>query len=385
MKISNRTLTLVVSLLMIGSLLYFFADIVAYVCIAWILSMIGQPLMRFYQKHLKVWKFRAGPVTSAVLTLLTFFLAIALVVWMFLPPIFEQIDNLAHVDYNAIARTLERPLSNLQHKLESYGFLNQDESLAVQLRATFSDWFEPRSIGRHFSSIFSAMGDIGVGIASVLFITFFFLQEQGMFVNFLAALMPEQYEEKIRHAISDIATMLSRYFRGLILQMFIFSAVVTIGLSLLGIKNALLIGFFAGLLNVIPYLGPIIGAAFGVVFTISANLNVDFYTGLMPLILKVLAIFAGAQMLDNYVSQPMIFSTSVMAHPLEIFLIVLMGAKVNGVLGMILAIPAYTVLRVIARAFLSEFNIVRHLTERMQQAKEAGKGEGEPDESAKKP
>lgn len=193
-----------------------------------------------------------------------------------------------------------------------------------------------------------------------------------MFVNFLSALMPEQYEEKVHHAISDISTMLSRYFRGLLIQMAIFTTVVTIGLSIFGVKNALLIGFFAGLLNVIPYLGPIIGAVFGVVFTISANLNTDFYSYLAPLLLKVAVVFAGAQLLDNYVSQPQIFSKSVMAHPLEIFLVVLMGAKINGVLGMVMAIPTYTVLRAIARAFLSEFNIVRHLTERMQRVEGTG-------------
>lgn len=378
MKISNRALTLIISLLMMGSLLYFFTDIVAYVCIAWVLSMIGQPLMRFYRKHLKIWKFQAGPATCAVLTLLTYFLVIGLLEWMFLPPIFEQINNLAHVDYGAIASTLEEPMRSLQDKLEMYGFLNPGDSLEHQLRVTFSDWFEPRSIGRYFSNMFAAMGGIGVGIASVLFITFFFLQEQGMFVNFLAALMPKQYEDQVRHAISDIANMLSRYFRGLLLQMLVFTTVVTIGLSLFGVKNALLIGFFAGLLNVIPYLGPIIGAAFGVIFTISANLDSDFYGYLLPLIIKVVAVFIGAQMLDNYVSQPMIFSTSVMAHPLEIFLVVLMGAKINGVLGMVLAIPAYTVLRAVARAFLSEFNIVQHLTERMQRANGTGEQNGKP-------
>jgi predicted PurR-regulated permease PerM len=366
MKLSNRTIALIASLLLMGSLLYFFTDIVAYVCIAWVLSMIGQPLMQFYRKHLKVWKFQAGPGLCAVLTIITFFLIIALLIGLFLPPIIEQVNNLAHVDYNAIASTLEQPLLNFQHRLESYGLLSPGFTMEQQLRDTFSNWFEPRYVGQYFSNAFSAIGNTSVGIASVLFITFFFLQEQGMFVSFLAALMPKQYEAQVRHAISDIANMLSRYFRGLLLQMLVFATVTTIGLSLAGVKNALLIGFFAGLLNIIPYLGPIIGAAFGVVFTISANLDTDFYTYLLPLLIKVVVVFIGAQMLDNYISQPMIFSSSVMAHPLEIFIVVLMGAKINGVMGMVLAIPAYTVIRSVAKVFLSEFNLVQHLTERMQ-------------------
>jgi len=366
MKITNRTIGLLVSLLMIASLLYFFTDIVAYVCIAWVLSMIGQPLMGFFRKHLKIWKFRAGPITSALLTLLTFFLVVGLLIWLFLPPMFEQVNNLADVDYGAIARTLEKPMLNLQQTLEGYGLLESGTTIEQQLRATFSDWFEPRSIGKYFSNAVSAAGSIGVGIASVVFITFFFLQEQGMFVNFLAALMPKQYEGQVRQALSDVANMLSRYFRGLLIQMTGFTLVVTIGLTLLGVNNALLIGFFAGLLNIIPYLGPIIGAVFGVVFTISSNLDSDFYTQILPLMVKVVAVFAVAQMLDNYIFQPVIFSSSVKAHPLEIFIVVLMGAKINGVLGMVLAIPAYTVLRAVANVFLSEFNLVRHMKERME-------------------
>ncbi len=385
MKISNRSLALIVSLLMIGALLYFFTDIVAYVCIAWVLSMIGQPLMSFFRKRLKIWKFRAGPAFSALLTLLTFFLVVGSLMWLFLPPIFEQINNLAGVDYGAIARTLEQPLLSLQQKLENYGLLAPGTTLEQQLRTTFSDWFEPRSIGNYFSNIISAAGNIGVGIASVVFIAFFFLQEQGMFTSFIAALLPEQYEEKVRHAISDIANMLSRYFRGLLIQMLIFSSLVTIGLTVFGVKNALLIGFFAGLLNVIPYVGPIIGAVFGVVFTISSNLDMDFYSHILPLIIKVAGVFFASQMLDNYISQPLIFSSSVMAHPLEIFIVVLMGAKINGVLGMVLAIPAYTVIRAIANVFLSEFNIVKQMKERMEAKSSGGHVAEEEHAETKKP
>ena len=213
-----------------------------------------------------------------------------------------------------------------------------------------------------------------IGIFSVVFITFFFLKEEGLFASFLAAIMPQEYDAKVHHALSDIAIMLRRYFRGLVLQMLSVATFVTIALSLLGIKNALLIGVLAALLNVIPYVGPIIGAVFGIIFTISSGLDLDFYTQMLPQIIKVAAVFAAAQMLDNYILQPYIFSNSVLAHPLEIFIVVLMGAKINGVLGMVLAIPFYTILRAVAGAFLSEFHIVQHLTERMKkiEAKSGG-------------
>jgi predicted PurR-regulated permease PerM len=365
MKLTNRTIALLASLLMIGSLLYFFTDIVAYVCIAWVLSMIGQPLMRFFQR-MKIWKLKIGPTMAAVFTLLTYFMFLGLLMWLFVPPILEQINNLAGVDYAAIARALDEPFQEFEQKLAAFGIIDTTLTLEQQLKTTFSDWFEPAFIGNYFGTVISAAGNILVGVASVVFITFFFLKEQGLFVNFIAALMPKQYEAQVRHAISDIANMLSRYFRGLLLQMVGFTLFITIFLSILGIKNALLIGFFAGLLNIVPYVGPIIGAIFGMILTISSNLEYDFYAVILPKIIKVAIVFGAAQTFDNYVQQPLIFSSSVMAHPLEIFIVILMGAKINGVTGMVLAIPAYTVLRAVAKVFLSEFNIVQHLTGRME-------------------
>ena len=148
--------------------------------------------------------------------------------------------------------------------------------------------------------------------------------------------------------------------------MTIITIFVSVFLSILGIKNALLIGFFAALINVIPYLGPMIGAAFGVFITISSNLDLEFYNEMLPLLVKVVIVFASMQMLDNFLLQPFIFSNSVLAHPLEIFIIILVGAKLGGILGMVLAIPVYTVLRVVARVFLSEFKIVQKITGGMQ-------------------
>ena len=98
--------------------------------------------------------------------------------------------------------------------------------------------------------------------------------------------------------------------------------------------------------------------------TISSTIEMspDFYTETLPLILKVVGVFLTMQMLDNFLLQPFIFSNSVKAHPLEIFIIILVGAKLGGITGMILAIPAYTVIRVIAKIFLSEFRIVQQIT-----------------------
>jgi predicted PurR-regulated permease PerM len=140
---------------------------------------------------------------------------------------------------------------------------------------------------------------------------------------------------------------------------------ITIFLSILGVKNALLIGFFGGLMNIIPYLGPVIGAILGIIIGITTNLSLGIYTDLLILSAQIAGSFVVANLIDNLVLQPLIYSNSVKAHPLEIFLVIMLGASLAGIPGMILAIPSYTVLRIIAKEFFNGLRVVQKLTERI--------------------
>jgi predicted PurR-regulated permease PerM len=251
--------------------------------------------------------------------------------------------------------------------LAEYGIKLPENTLEELVKKGLAGWFDPSKLGTIVASVIGAIGSIIVNVASVVFITFFFLQERKLFVNFILALVPEKYEEPARETIKDTIALLTRYFSGLIIQLLIFWFLLWLGLFMLGIKNALLIALFGALMNVIPYIGPIIGAAFGVFITISSNLGVDFYHVLGPMLIKVFVVFQVVQILDSNFIQPYIFSKSVLAHPLEIFIMILIGAQVGGILGIVLAIPAYTIIRVIAKEFLNQFKIVRQLTGRMEE------------------
>ena len=368
MKISSRYIAIAIGIILVGGLIYFFSPIVTYVVIAWILSMIGQPFMDFFQQKVRIGKWRLGPNVSAILTLLCFIIVISLLVMLFAPLILEQANNLAQVDYSEIVLALEEPINQFDELLEKYGLERQDPQDRERRESPFQfeKWFNPSEIGTLFSTVLSTAGYLLISIFSVIFVTFFFLKEQGLFTNFVTALVPSKYETQVANAIEDISHLLTRYFGGILIQMSIITVIVWVGLSLFGVENALLIGFFAALINVIPYLGPVIGAIFGAILTISTNLDLDFYSEMFPLLLKVAAVFATMQLIDNFILQPFIFSTSVLAHPLEIFIVILMGAQINGIVGMVLAIPVYTVIRVIAGAFLSEFKLVQRMTDRMK-------------------
>ncbi len=366
MRTSSRNWAIGITILAFLAIFYFFSDIVAYILIAWVFSMIGQPLMGFYQRKLQFGKFKAGPTVCAVLTIFSFLIIFGVIIMFFIPPIVEQARNLTGVDYTAITKSLEHPLEQINEQLVRLG-INEPGGLRAEdrLKNNLKTWFEPAQIGNFFGSVIGFAGNFVITIFSVLFILFFFLKEQGLFLRLFTSVVPNDSETYVSNAIDEISRMLTRYFGGVLVQVTIIAVIVSLALTLLGIQNALLIGFFAAIINVIPYIGPIIGAAFGTFITISSNLDLEFYTQMLPLIMKVIGVFVGMQMLDNFILQPYIFSNSVLAHPLEIFIIVLVGAQLNGIVGMVLAIPVYTVFRVIAKVFLSQYKIVQRLTEGM--------------------
>jgi len=412
---------------------------VTYVIIAWVLSMVGAPIMRFFQSFLP-------NSLSAIVTLSVFTLVLVLMVSLFLPPIVQQARNLAGIDYEKLTQSLEEPINDWNQLLISKGFLpaEQEEGLeaiigkkdsklleefaVIKLDSIYKDsshtnvnllininnpkveieadqdndekpkafldkvrnnvfsLLNPARIPELFGSVFGFMSSIFITLLSVYFIAFFFLKEQGLFESMLRSIVSTKYEDQAIRALNESSVLLIRYFVGVALQITIITIFVATCLSLFGIKNALLIGFFAALINVIPYLGPIIGAVFGVIITISSNLDQNsglsetisatseavitttsgsFYAVTLPQIFIVIAVFGVMQLLDNFLIQPNIFSKSVKAHPLEIFVVVLAGAQIGGITGMVLAIPAYTVLRVLASIFLSEFKIVQRITKNL--------------------
>lgn len=351
------------SLLVLFLIFYYFGDILTYILIAWVISMIGAPLFEFFLKHLKIGnKIRIGRGLASVLTLLVFIIVAGFIFWIFVPLIIQQANNLANVQYEQIYSALEEPIAYVNGKLMSIGVLTEEDIGTNDFTKILGQWFEPASIANYFGTLFGLAGSLLIGLFSVLFISFFFLKESNLFNNFIVALVPTKYENDTLEIINDITRLLRNYLGGVLLQITIITIFVSFFLSILGIQNGLLIGFFAALINVIPYVGPMIGAIFGMIITVSANLDLDFYTGLFPILIKVAIVFAFMQMLDNFVLQPFIYSKSVKAHPLEIFLVILVAANLGGIIGMILAIPSYTLIRVVAREFLYQFKIVQKMT-----------------------
>lgn len=419
MKLEKKYFLALIPLAIVGGLMYYFSDIVTYVVLAWVLSMVGAPIVMKLRKFL-------GKNVAAGITVGLFVLLIGFVLWIFIPPLLQQAKNLTTVDYNKMIQGLQQPMDDWNQWLVERGLMedkthsleevavesletnkpyvttkvipldsllsdsttvgrnialvinidnesNYHEQAKVDTEANDEDglldihkgiykYLNPSIVPRIFTSFIGFFGNIVVALMSILFITFFFLKEQGLFHNMITSVLPNKYEEQSFTAIDQSSKLLIRYFVGVVTQIIIITLFVSLALGILGVKNALLIGFFAALMNIIPYIGPILGASFAVLITLSSNLALPFYDEMLPLLFKVMGVFMVMQLLDNFILQPNIFSKSVKAHPLEIFIVVLMGAKMGGIIGMVVAIPIYTVLRVLAKVFLSEFKVVQKIT-----------------------
>ncbi|MEO5583571.1 MAG: AI-2E family transporter [Saprospiraceae bacterium] len=363
-----RTFWITVSVLIGLYLIYYFSTIVTFILASWVLSMLGLPIMHFFLYRFNLKKFRWGSSVSAVLTIIIFITLIVFLGVLFIPIIIEQGSHLANLDYDKIGSSLQEPITFINAKLQSFGLMSSEQSVLDQLKMIFTKWFRPERLSTLFRSILQIGSNLVLAVGSIIFITFFFLQNSGLFQDYLIAIVPQRHESKIKHILIDSSLLLRRYFGAIVFQTALFCLVCYIALSLMGVRNALLIGFFGGIMNVIPYVGPIIAMGFAVFITLTSYVGMDFTHQILPLSIKsVISIFI-AQFIDNWIVQPVLFSKTVKAHPLEIFIVILAAARIGGITGMVLAIPAYTVLRVIARAFLSEYKIVRKITEEMDPA-----------------
>jgi len=350
-------------------LVYYFRTIVGYVLIAWVFSMLGQPLMKFF-RQVRYKKAHIGPSMAAAIVILLFSCFFVLLGWIFIPPLLEQAHNISNIDYNGIAKTFEQPLANINIRLQEFGLLEPGESLIIKLQQSVKNWFDPQKLGIYLESIISFAGHLFIMIGSVVFIAFFFLKEEGMFVNFLVTLVPQRFDIHIRETVDDCSLLLTRYFSGILIQIIVLSIFIGMILTIMGVKSAILIAVILSILNIIPYVGFYIGATIGLFMTVSSNLDMEFYTQLTPILIKVGVVFLIAHLLDSFFLQPFIFSKRVLAHPLEIFLVILVGAQVGGIFGMLIAIPTYTVLRVLAKTFLSEYRFVQKLTDKLDEIDE---------------
>ncbi len=348
-----RALAILAGIAIVVYFLYQIQAVIVYLAIAAVLSLIGRPIVIFLRRRLKF------NLTFAVITTMLLFIGIFVgLISLFIPLVAEQGQNLALLDINQLQDNIE----DLYRQIVVYFEIN-DIDIEKSIRESgFVSKIDYSAIPNFLNSVVSGLGSFSVGLFSVLFIAFFFLKDSRLFEDGIMAFVPDQKELRVKKSINKIKDLLSRYFVGLIFQVLILFIIYTIGLLILGIKNAIVIAFLCALLNLIPYVGPLISLFLMILLTMSSNLGQSFSDVMLPKTLWVLLVYGIAQVIDNVLSQPIIFSKSVKSHPLEIFLVIIIAGILFGIVGMIVAVPAYTAIKVILKEFLSDNKIVKQLT-----------------------
>lgn len=348
-----RALAVLVGIVILIWFLYQIQALILYIGLALVLSLIGRPFVLFLKRRL-----RLSNNVSSIFTLLLIITTFGLLLSIFVPIVIEQGKHISRIDFDQV----KRDLNELNIQASDYLGVDHFQLVEALKRSSYVQNMDVEIIPSFIDIFFGNIASTIVGIFSILFISFFLLKDEYLIAKTVLAFAKTGDEEKFKRILIKIKELLSRYFIGLLLQIFILALFYSVLLLYLDIRDAVAVAIICAFLNIVPYLGPLIGWVLMLLVVVSNNLGADFSSGLLPLLFIVTGGYTLAQVFDNFISQPVIFGHSVRSHPLEIFIVILIGGYVFGIPGMILAVPTYTAVKVIAKEFLSEYKIVKRLT-----------------------
>lgn len=352
----------------VGAICWYFKSVIIYILAAVVVSLIAKPVMKLLQK-IQIKGRKLPDWFLAAFTLLVIVSLLMAVITMIIPIVSSIVKGISLSNIESAAGQISVPLANLNEMLRNaFPSLGSEFKIETALLAEIQKLFDVSKVSSIIGSATSFLSSFGVGLFSVVFIGFFFIKDDDTFTNIVTALVPDKHEKNAAAAISDIGHLLSRYFIGVMIEVTGVALINFLGLWLIariGINAALGLAFMTGILNIIPYVGPLLGGALGTILglilkyssAVPIGLDVSFWTFTIILI----AIFCFTQLIDNFLYQPVIYSTSIKAKPLEIFIVLLIVGHIGGPLAMIIAIPCYTVVRVIAFRFFRRFKAIRRL------------------------
>lgn len=364
MKATLRNILIFCGILILIGCAWFFRNIVVYILVSGVFSIMGRPLVDLFCRiRIKKWFFPRS--LGALLTLAIIWGIIIIFFVIFIPLVTRQIDYFSTIDSEKIVQIVAEPLNKIENL---FRVVNKDISKSLSIDdyivGKVAGVLNINMIQNFIGYLIGILGNLLIAIFSITFITFFFLKDQQLFFESILMWVPDKYVDNVTRALFSIKKLLTRYFIGIVIQSTCVMILVTIGMTIVGIdfQQALVMGLILGILNVIPYAGPWIGLFIAIIMGVASHINQDFNTVVIPLVYYMMIVEGVTHLIDNIVFQPVIFSNSVKAHPLEIFIVVLASGFAAGIPGMIFGIPAYTVLRVFAREFFYNFKAVQKIT-----------------------
>ena len=345
-KINVNIIVRVLAVLVVILLGWYFSNLVLYIFLAFILSLIGKPIAKLINR-IKIYKWRIPFGICALLTLIFYILFFVLILLFLVPMLSREAQVFASIDYDALARNMTYLLDHIQDFLHNNNLMDKNETLVGLVTNEIMDFANLTNFSNLLGGVASATGSLLMGIFAVFFLTFFFIKDDIRLDHLAQMLIGDKHGVRLTVVAEKINRLLSRYYIGLLVEIVSMMTLLYIGMTIFGIRGALLMAFFGGILNAIPYLGPLIGALCSCLFGAVNCLSVNDYNAILPTMIQIAGTFIVANLIDNIVLIPLIYSKSVRAHPVEIFLVIIMGGTFAGIMGMLFAIPVYTMLRTI--------------------------------------
>ncbi len=345
-------------------LLWYFSDVVVYILISAILAIMFRPLVEFLS-GLKIKGWVVPHNVAALVTLLVIWLIVGGLFSAILPLVFSKMHQITNLNLSSVLSSIEEPILYVQHSIQN--LLSMPES-DINIEQSLIQWgrnvLDMSAVNSAFSSVAGVLVSVVISFFSISFITFFFLKESNLFFSMVSAIFPSKYTENVERALNSITNLLSRYFVGLIFESALIACAVSIAMICWGMhaSDAIFMGVVMGVLNVIPYAGPFIGACFSIFLAVITPIAGMSVGGTVWVVVASLLMIKG---MDDFLLQPTLYSERVKAHPLEVFIVILLSGYVAGIVGMLLAIPSYTVLRVFAKEFFSQYSLVQKLTKEL--------------------
>ncbi|MEI7661374.1 MAG: AI-2E family transporter [Bacteroidota bacterium] len=359
----NKLFFLIIGVAALGFLVWYFANIVIFIIVAGVISIVGSPLVDLMDR-VRIGRFRFPHVLSVTVTLALFLLLFFGLFSLFIPLIINEAEMISAIDGKQLMAYYHDEIARSQSLLIHYGILPRGATFESAAKKAILNFIDFGMFSNVLTSVISFTGTFFFNLFSVVFLSFFFLLDQKMLPRFILLLTPDRHDERIRNVMHQSKKLLSRYFIGLIIQVMANILTYSFALYLVGVESPLVVGFFTGIIIIVPYLGGIIAMIMGVILGITGVISAGEYGTILPMALKIVGAMFVVQVIDNNIFAPVIQGKSVKAHPVEIFIVVIAAAGIGGIPGMIVAVPSYGFIKIVAREFLSNFKLFRKVPEK---------------------
>ena len=323
-----------------------------YIFISIILTLIITPFNKLLKNKLKM---RNSLSSLLSLTMLISFLSLLIV--LFVPVLTKQGKNLSLLNTLEFREKIQSTITGLKDYFETQNISVLDFISDLNIISEIDFSF----VTKLFNSIISQIGSFSIGVLSVMFITFFLLKDGNIIFNKIIKLFPKKQINKLSKSFIKIEDLLTRYFIGVSLQILILFSFYLALLLLIGIENAFAIAFICAILNIIPYLGPLISIILMIILSVTSSLDIFLINDFITNSFWLFTGFVFIQLIDNFLLQPYIFSSSVKSHPLEVFIVIISAGLLFGIFGLIIAIPVYTTLKVIYQSFFNTKKMIANI------------------------